>query len=549
MKETIQKLNFDDDFLIESAEKRYDEGDYLGALTVLNKRETLHEPLADAYAVYADVYEAMGLYGEAVDAWYRFLDTCNEEDFAEGYEGLAVAFLNMGNEFQAAFYYHRAYEEDMEEPEVEEFVEPEEPPKLRLVHGEGSGEGAREAIAEGLALLRGGNLAGARLAFSQVEDDNEEYPSAAGLSAMCTLMLGDEAGAAEECRRVLEKYPNNVQALTTYCAVLGAREDREGAREAAKKLASLPCEETDDLYRAATALCETGLDEEAFAKLRVLRERLPYDENVLWFSAVAAVHTERTEAAIDALEMLVTVYPRKAVAKWYLERLREMRDGGERVTMNYYYHMPEAKYRAIAENFLRICNLDEEAAEALSSSQELAEDFRLAFDEMEGRDEKLQVIAGRVAARCRADALLREVLIDWEEDESVKLSILHELVARNEDNSFGTVVCNLYKEFYIHELDIDKRKQAAFMQAFADVYAKFALLAEEHEGKICAAAEDVYHSLAEVGAWEYFDERASLAAAIYRESRLKDGVRKFSDIVEMFGANELVAKHILDIMM
>ena len=76
------------------------------------------------------------------------------------------------------------------------------------------------------------------------------------------------------------------------------------------------------------------------------------------------------------------------------------------------------------------------------------------------------------------------------------------------------------------------------MQAFADVYAKFALLAEEHEGKICAAAEDVYHSLAEVGAWEYFDERASLAAAIYRESRLKDGVRKFSDIVEMFGANE-----------
>ena len=92
---SVLQLNLSDEFILNSAESRYDNGDYLGALTMLNKRSRMYEPSADACALYADVYEAMELYGLAADAWFRFLDTCNEADFGEGYEGLAVAFMNM----------------------------------------------------------------------------------------------------------------------------------------------------------------------------------------------------------------------------------------------------------------------------------------------------------------------------------------------------------------------------------------------------------------------------------------------------------------------
>ncbi len=552
--EKINRLRFDNEFLLESAEKRMDAGDYLGALSVLNKREEMNEPLADAYALYADVYEALELWSLAADAWFRFLDTCNEADFPEGYEGVAVCFMNMGNEIQSSYYYRRALYADSE-PEnegfdPEEIAEPqEEKPKLRLVHAEGIPTSDPETVAEGLALLRTGDLTGARSALEKIPDDSTDYPSAQGLAAMCTLMLGDEKGAERTCEAVIDKFPDNVQILTTYCAVLGAEDRHEDAKEVARKLAALDADSTDDLYRIATALCETGLDAEAKEKLEILKTRLPYDENVLWFHAVAACHVAEFDAAIESLEMLTLVYPRKAVAAWYLEQLRNLRDEGGSLKINYYYRLPEEMYRKVAAFFLHVNKAEQEQAEEIADTPEFAEYFRLAFDEMEGRDEKLQMLAAKVAVRCRADSLLRAVLLDGEGDEIVKLSILHDLVCRNEDNSFGTVICNLYKEFFIHEIELGKKKAGAFMQAFADVYSKYALLGEDYERKICAAGEDLYYALSEAEAWELFDERAALASAIYREARLRRGERSLNEICKLFDADRLMAQQILDYMM
>ena len=546
----VKRLDFSDEFLLDSAEKRLQSGDYLGALTVLNKRSAMYDPSADASALYADVYEAMELWPLAADAWFRFLDTCNEADFAEGYEGLAVVFMNMGNDLQSALYYHRALALDKtreEDEEVEfETVEPSRP-HLRLVHSE---DDDPELIRRGLGLLKEGELEEARNSLLEVSEKSADYPSAAGLAAMCSLMLGEEESAERECERLLEKHPDNIQALTTYCAVLGSRGNKDGAREAAKKLALLPTKGLDDLYRVATALCETGLHEEAFEKLTELKKKLPYDENVLYFHAVAGYHTGKLKEAIASLETLTTIFPRKAVAKYYLVRMRELRDGtGEKFPMNYYYRMPEEEYRTIADFFLAVSSADEDRLQEYAALPVLEEYLRLAFDEMEGRDDKLQMLAIKVANKTRSDGFLREILLDCNGNELIKLAVLHDLTVRNEDNSFGTVVCNLYKEFFTRQIEVGARKRGVFLKAFADVYAKFALLDEAHEGKICAAAEDVYESLAEAGAWEYLDERTAVAAAIYREARLTRGERDIEEIARMFEAPVATVKKILDFMM
>ena len=72
---------------------------------------------------------------------------------------------------------------------------------------------------------------------------------------------------------------------------------------------------------------------------------------------------------------------------------------------------------------------------------------------------------------------------------------------------------------------------------------------DENEGKICAAAEDIYLTLEEAGALDYCDERAALAAAIYREARIKGGERSLAKIVELFDANRYTTQAILDFMM
>ena len=58
----IMRLDFSDEFLLDSAEKRYESGDFIGALTMLNKRAGMYRPSADASALYADIYEALSLW-------------------------------------------------------------------------------------------------------------------------------------------------------------------------------------------------------------------------------------------------------------------------------------------------------------------------------------------------------------------------------------------------------------------------------------------------------------------------------------------------------
>ena len=553
MKEdNVQTLDFSDEFMLEAVENRLQDGNYFGALKMLNKRNEMYAPSADAQALAADIYEGLELWQLAADAWFRFLDTCNEADFGEGYEGLAVAFMNMGNDVQSALYYHRAFAEDGQlsaegAAELGGLFRQATAPRLHIVPDDGAPE--PELLSEGLSLLRVGELEKAREKLLEIPTESSDYPSAAGLSAMCTLMLGDEERAQKECEELLNTHPENVQALTTYCAVLGARGDKEGAKKVAAKLAEIPAKGTDDLYRIATALCEAGLDDAAFEKLSLLADRLPYDENVLWFLSVAACRTGRIEEAIEALETLTTIYPRKAVAMYYLERLRAQRDGEEAVTMTYYYRVPENEYETVAGFLMAAATAEEHDIRNIAQLPELNTFFRIAFDEMEGRDEKLQALATRVAVRVRADAFLREVLLDCTLEEYVKINILHELTMRNEEDSFGVVVCNVYKEFFTHKIEIGQKKADAFMKAFSDVYSKFALLGEENEGKICAAAEDIYATLEEAGALDYCDERASLAAAIYRESRLKGGEHSLSEIVNLFDANKYTTQCILDFMM
>ena len=86
-------------------------------------------------------------------------------------------------------------------------------PKLRLVRSDD--EEAPEILTEGLSLLKSGKLDEAREILSSVSPRSPDYPTAAGICSMCSLMVGDEDAAEKEALALLDVYPDNVQALTT----------------------------------------------------------------------------------------------------------------------------------------------------------------------------------------------------------------------------------------------------------------------------------------------------------------------------------------------
>ena len=542
----IMRLDFSDEFLLDSAEKRYESGDFMGALTMLNKRAGMYRPSADASALYADIYEALSLWIPCADAWFRFLDTCNEADFGEGYEGLSVAFANMGDGLRAELYYRRSFEASGETPPLPEYDEeeraPEHRPQLRLVHSDDGTVTDPELLHRGVMFVKTGELDKAREVLSEIGPESKDFPSACGLIAMCKLLAGDTAGAAEECERMLEYHPDNIHALTTYCAVLGAQERKEEAKAVAKKLAAIDSDSMEDLYRIATALCETGLDEEAFEKLTKLKDLQPYDDDILWFHAVAAFRSGRKEEAISSLETLTTVYPRKVIAKLYLEHLR----GDKETSLSYFYRLEDDAYKELSSLLLMADGLTPEMAERLGESNDMANFIRLAFDQLQGNDQKLIQLAGKIAVKCRCDDVVRELLLDFEGNEFVKLSMMKDLVERNEDNSFGVVICNFYREFYTHKMEFDGRRPDQFMKAFAEVYSRYSITADDNERKLLYAAEDVNYTLVDADADDLFAEKESLAAVIYREARLADGEHGIETIAGLFNANVHTVKEILN---
>ena len=223
----------------------------------------------------------------------------------------------------------------------------------------------------------------------------------------------------------------------------------------------------------------------------VINEEMQKKEYCVTFNSTVLTDITFSEAFEAAVEAKMMAQQEKLQAQYENEKKKEQAEAA------LYVAEQEAKAlvaKAQAEADAQVRDIGE--------LPRLREIFEIAFDEMEGRDEKLQMLAAKVAVKLRHDSFVRSVLLDYEGDDVVKIHILHELVLRNEDDSFGTVVCNLYKEFFTHKIEIGARKETEFLNAFADVYSKFALLGEENEHKICAAAEDVYATLEEYEAWD-----------------------------------------------
>ena len=108
----IKKIDFSRKRLAKLADKYYNEGKYVSALRLAYREWNAYGGDPEVFARLSDIYEGMGLQGSAINCWFRFLDIAEEEDLPDIYEGLAVNYLNLGNESQSAYYYNKLIDAD-----------------------------------------------------------------------------------------------------------------------------------------------------------------------------------------------------------------------------------------------------------------------------------------------------------------------------------------------------------------------------------------------------------------------------------------------------
>lgn len=545
----VKKIDFSRKRIAKLADKYYNEGNYISALRLAYREWNTYGGDPEVFARLSDIYEGMGLQGSAINCWFRFLDVAEEQDLPDIYEGLAVNFLGIGNENQSAYYYNRLIDADDTlsddvKLDIAEAFSTKKKENFRFVYPPRLADYSKE-VSLGSRALKVGDCKRAIEEFSKVAKGSKEYLSAKEMQAVAHLLSGDSAAAEQVCKELLEDYPDDVRTQATLAAVYLEQGRAEESREIALALASKTQESTDDLYKVATVCCENDLHEEAYKRFLQLDKKMPYDGRMLYFKAVSAYKSGRLQEAEDTLDTLCTVYPDAEVAKYYLRALREYRNGatdefGEKLPapeFTYFYHLPQEEREERCRSLLKVGGMPKEDAQLFGLLILHDGYLHWCFDEMDGGDHDLQYLGLVTAAHIRADEFIRDVMLDFEVADVLKIETLRMLLERNEDMEIGLVLCSIYRKIFLHRIKVGRKRRKKFIESYAKIASKFVAISDIYGEKIAKAAEGLYCVLERENALDLIDNTDDCACAIFLLSGLRELGNDQERIAAAFDAN------------
>ena len=548
MEEKVVKFDLNAEKLLEIADARLDEGDHLAALRLLHKSLELYGPGADEYVSLADAYDEMEIFEISANCWFSYLDICPEEEAVDAYEGLAACFYNMGNEPIALYYYNKMMRDKFVSPanntEMGELFE-QQPRRRFKVSWPPEHADYSDDIDEGLRALKAGKYDVARACFEKVHPHSDYYIAARNYLAVCSLLEGKPEAAERECFAVLADQPDNVQALSTYAAVLTEQGRREEAYRAAVRLAALETESPDELYKIATVCCENGLYEQAYEKFCILERSVSYDLTLLYFKAVAAFRCGKVQESLASFGKILDIYPDAAVARHYFREIRDYAEkGGTPPQTSFFYRVPDEERTRRAGFLATLAQLKSAELRAYCAEADVTELLEWAFDEGDGQETELQLMAMAVAVGGGQDGFVRSFLLDSTANDAVKFETLRLLCARNRRDEFGVVVGDLYRRLPTEKLVTGRPAHAKFVQAYALCFSRFAPLGEGGAAEFCLTAQEVYAALERDGQLALAHDVESLACAIYLAA-VPAGVKKTRALLQYLGAEADTVARIL----
>lgn len=552
MKKTIE-IDLSGDRLIAVAADLVDEHNYISALKMLNKNAEMHYNDEDSYMLYAEIFDDMGLYEKCVNNWFQFLDCTFSSDLSDAYEGLAVSYMNLGNEHISALYYNKLLmdaddiDADMRGEIMDSFLSSERNP-LKFVYPPRIAD-CSDIISEGTDLMRRGEYEKAVEIFEGVDGENESYLTARNFIAMCHIITDKCDEAESECLNILERFPENVQALTTLAAVKTERQKTDESREIARKLLDLDVTNPDDIYKIATVCCENKMHAEAYEMFLKLDGELGYDKSVLFFKAVSAFNAGKYTESFDAFDKLLTIYPNAIIARYIYRQARETKDAEGNKELSYFYRMPEKERENTFKVLAAFSKLSARQAEKFYGLVDISDCILWCFDETENRDEaELQTLAAACAVKAGLDGMVCDILLNAFLSDGLKIRVLTLLGARNEENTFGAVICHIYKRVTFRRLLIGRKKRKIFVAAYAGLTAHFAIINENYGEKFASAAEKLYKKLCLADNLDAVRDENALTAIIYQRAKIPEPKIPADKLADFFNTTDAKINKILGVL-
>lgn len=541
MSKTV-KIDLSGDRLIAIAADMVDEHNYIGALKMLNKNAEITGNDEDSYMLYAEIFDDLGLYEKSVHNWFKFMDIAEFSELSECYEGLAVGYMNLGNEHFSAYYYNKLLLETDEvdaatrEQIVHDFLSSEEnplkfawPPEIADV---------TDIMAKGVQYMKEGEYEKAYKQFDRVAEGNPKWSTARNYMAMCLIIQDRNEQAEQECLAVLEKQPDNVQALTTLAAVKSEAGKIEESHELTRRLLSLDIDSSDEIYKIATVCCENKLHAEAYSLFCKMDSEFSSDLTILYFKAISAFNSKKFDESFAAFDRLLTIYPDAVTAQFYYKAAKRMVEEDKWQEMSYFYTLPQELKQSSLKMLAAYMKLPKKQALMLADELNISGPVKWCFDEDPANAGDLQLLAAQVAVKAGMDDYVRDLLLNPFLPDRIKIDVLESLAARDTENTFGVVICNVYKRVSTRKLYTGRQKHANFVRAYSRLVAHFAILDEGYGEKFAVAAERLYGKLENEERLTAAKDIDALTAAIFEDSGVteagitKDNICTFFDVSE-----------------
>lgn len=520
MKRKVFALNMKSQNLVRLAEDNFNKKRYYSGLRMLYKKIDTYGGEVSDWSFLAEVYDDMELFDLSIKYWFKYLAECEEEDLPEAYEGLAAAYYNIGNEPQSAYYYNKLLTVDREIPteskmEIAKMFTGTKSSKFRITYPPEKADYSEE-IDSGVKLLREHDYEKAKEKFERVSPLSKQASLAKNYLAICHLVTGNSQAAENECLEIIEKNPKDIQALATYCAILVEKQEKEKAQEVASKLCEIQTDNPDELYKIATVCCESGLHEKAYEKFVILEKTVKYDITLLYFKAVAAFKSAKYKECLDDLYKILSVFPQAEVVRYYYNKLRGyLEDENELpVEMNYFYKIPQAERAERVKTLAVLLELKVPDLKLFSEEFDLIPLLRWCFDEFDGQEPELQLLAVRIAHRLNQTEFLREILLDSSVNDVIKIEALKLVLEKNKDIEISVVLCDIFRKINFEHGFFGRTKKKLFISAYVQSVIKQCILGDDDCSEYCDAVNFLYAELEYKNSLSIVDDETCLACAI-----------------------------------
>lgn len=531
------------DRLIAIAADMVDEHNYIGALKMLNKNAGITGNDADSYMLYAEIFDDIGLYERSVHNWFKFMDLAEYSELSECYEGLAVGYMNMGNDHFSAYYYNKLLIETDEvdaatrEQIVRDFLSVEDNP-LKFVWPPEIAD-VSDVMSEGVNFMKLGDYEKAYEKFDEVAEGNPKWSAARNYMAMCLIVQDRNEQAEQECLHVLEKQPDNIQALATLAAVKSEAGKRDEAHLLTNKLLALDVKDSDDIYKIATVCCENKFHADAYNLFCRMESEYAYDLNILYFKAISAFNAEKFEESFEAFDKLLSIYPDAVTAQYWYGVVRSLREEGKWEELSYFYTLPQQLRQSSLKMLAAFLKLPKKQAEQLAEELNIAGPIKWCFDDATpASTEELQIVAAQAAVKAKMDDYVRDLLLHPSLSDRMKIDVLENLAERNSDNSFGVVICNVFKRVTMRKLNTGIKKRVYFVRAYSRLIAHFSILENEYGERFATAAEKLYGRLEREERLDVAKDVDALTAAVFKEADVTDAGVTQENLCAFFDVSE-----------